>query len=114
MVKIEVGKQYKTRDGKIIEILKTDSPHTAYPVIGYNVTSGEPFSFTLKGEYMGDGHINPGDIVSEHREPFSWEGWILERDGEPFDFHKIEPDMIDLEGNERLIKVRITEIQEED
>lgn len=75
-MKLEVGKFYKTRDGKKVEILKTDVKSKDYPVIGIllEIDGSEIVkTYTHSGENL----INSTtiyDIVSEWQEPldFDW------------------------------------------
>ena len=53
---IEMGKKYRTRDGRITRILAIDLNHTEYPVCAAIFTNGEerPSGFTAEGLYIND------------------------------------------------------------
>ena len=53
---IEMGKKYRTRDGRIARILAIDLNHIEYPVCAAIFTNGEkrPSGFTAGGFYISD------------------------------------------------------------
>lgn len=76
-INLEAGKKYKTRDGRIVEVLGVSSrTGVAYPAVGF-ITSGDgsyPMSWRLDGRgnsYETTDH----DLVAEHVEPF--EAWVV-------------------------------------
>lgn len=64
MTKIEVGKVYKTRNGRPVRVLCVDSGSLAYPVIALH-EGGSAFHLTENGFFYNDGRQDCDDIV-EH------------------------------------------------
>lgn len=73
-MKLESGKTYKTRDGRIAKVLCTDAPGE-YPCVGYiNETDKYPpmaETWKLNGDSDAGGQ-GAGDIITDHRQPREW------------------------------------------
>lgn len=52
MKKIEMGKKYRTRDGKSVRILCVDSNDPVYPVVGLFDGKGQPDTWTEHGNIV--------------------------------------------------------------
>jgi len=69
MKKIEVGKEYKTRDGKVVKIYATDG-NGRYPIQGAMLNTGGRWDHFIKMTWMKDGSFVKGvpdqqDIVTK-------------------------------------------------
>ena len=66
-MKIEVGKTYETRYGKLFRVLCTDAKGT-YPVVvlGEGVSDDFPVMMTASGRYYLDDEEHDYDLVREH------------------------------------------------
>ena len=80
-LKLEVGKKYKTRDGRTVVCIKTGLKADKYNSVAvvmeldeYNIWS--PYTVTAEGRYMQDSE-NDEDLISEHREPIKVEVWAI-------------------------------------
>ena len=63
-MKIEVGKKYKTRSGRIVKIKKIDKDFEIYPV--YGEIEGEMREWNIEGEWNVD-RTSSLDLISEHK-----------------------------------------------
>lgn len=67
-MKIEMGKQYKTRDGRDVRVLCIDGPDKNYPVVAA-VNNGDgddywtPEDFTEDGTYVVDDPGSVNDLI---------------------------------------------------
>lgn len=76
-LKLEVGKSYKTRNGKVATIIYVnENMHAecqAYAIVdGY----GKLISYTINGRYSESMHSYPYDLVSEYVKPAMVTGWM--------------------------------------
>ena len=63
---IEMGKQYKTRDGRSVRLLCTDCENKDYPVvaiIAYPCGNTDVYSYTAEGRYLKDSGPDEGDLI---------------------------------------------------
>lgn len=75
-MKLELGKAYRTRDGRKAEVLfiVPEEYSDEYPVV-LGTEDDERIDTTYEGKYI-KGYKNEEDIVSEWREPIKIEGWV--------------------------------------
>lgn len=59
---IEMGKKYRTRDGRDVRILCVDAPG-GYPVRGYLLSTGESGLWTSGGSWLPTGEPHSGDLI---------------------------------------------------
>jgi hypothetical protein len=78
MAKIEMGKQYQTRDGYAVELIAVDTPHvtdTGDTVVGVVGRSGGPvlWSWQSNGSWLTeDGCDSPSDLIEVPLTVTSW------------------------------------------
>lgn len=65
-MKLEIGKPYKTRDGQKVEKVERDVFVRTYPWSG--LVGNEVLAWDDGGFYIGPGHPDPLDLVSEWTE----------------------------------------------
>lgn len=78
-MKLEAGKTYKTRDGRIAKVLCTDAPGQ-HCVVGYLLPNRDNCppdelarSWTIEGTHRTDCESGAlQDLIAEHREPREW------------------------------------------
>jgi hypothetical protein len=78
-LKIEVGKCYRTRDGRKARVLaiRMDCPR-ACQVVGFVDGEAVPSTWDLDGSYMpAPGDLSARDLISEWKEPRSGEVWVI-------------------------------------
>jgi hypothetical protein len=70
---IEIGKQYKTRDGRDARVLCVDSPDKLYRVVAVvrNGNNWDPVDFTAEGRESAD-QESGGDLVEVKPEYTRW------------------------------------------
>jgi len=63
---ISMDKQYKTRNGRAVEVLKTGVNHITYPVVVV-ITEGDGSQYstsrTSTGRVVHNGGVNEGDLI---------------------------------------------------
>lgn len=61
---INVG-YYMTRSGSIVYVLKADIPNDRYPIVGYEVRSGQVHTWARGGSYNSDQSESILDLSQE-------------------------------------------------
>ena len=113
-IQFEVGKNYRTRDGRRVRCLATDGQRK-YPVVCMNTDGGYVYSLDAEGNYVEGGHESGMDVVAEWVEPLDLEMWVvLETDGSKmFCSTYAQADYnYDPDDGDRIIRVRVTEVVE--
>lgn len=76
-MKLEVGKFYKTRDGRKAEVVYINEElKDSYTVYFLVDGDGHLISCSLEGSYYGDDEAHESDLVSEWKEPERVTGWM--------------------------------------
>lgn len=81
-LKIEVGREYRTRDGRKARVICTDRYRVEYPIVALvsNPAQGEyaesVCSYRLDGTWHPNGVVDELDLVAEWREPVRVSGWV--------------------------------------
>ena len=68
-MKIEVGKTYETREGKLVRVICTDLKGDKYPIVGlFSKTDKETVHrWTINGYYLSPHEVeHPFDLICEH------------------------------------------------
>lgn len=107
-VKLEAGKKYKTRNGKIVECVATWTK----PVHGYGaaiVMDGELWWYVIDGRYAPYLTESEDDCISEYLEPKTIATYAVPYDGagyriQMFEVGKEPKYALKIEGSEREIK----------
>lgn len=100
-MKIEVGKEYRTRDGETMLVVyksKTDRKFMIF--LAVNEDDDEVW-YTDEGHYYRDGKSSERDLVSPAPKRIKVEGWVNVY-GKPFDYDTF---FIDKESADRLASV---------
>lgn len=111
-MKLELGKHYKTRDGRKVRIICVDKMSDSHPIVGLILEGDwEAISaYTEQGKYATyDSHE---DIVSEWREPITVEGWVNVNDSFPISkFYKTKFEADAGAGADRIACVKVKGVE---
>jgi hypothetical protein len=73
-MRLKIGARYQLRNGAIIEVTSLSLPNDNYPVLSFDIHSGEVHCHTLTGKAYITGDETVEDIVAEVRKPTTF--WL--------------------------------------